>query len=158
MISTEARFFPVIAVSFRGPYTRPIIDAYFEEQTALARRALRESVFLISIAKSPDAPDAQARRWIAEATRAMPAELRARTVRSFCIVDGAVQRGVVTAMSWLFKEMADLEPVANEEDAFVALQKLLAVRGEVLPVGLDAAALRRALRSAGPRDVLREAP
>ena len=39
MISTEARFFPVIAVSFRGPYTRPIIDAYFEEQTALARRA-----------------------------------------------------------------------------------------------------------------------
>lgn len=150
MIVTEARWFPVVVVVFRGPYTRPIIDAYFEEQIRLARRALRERTFLVSIAQSPDAPDAQARRWIAEATQAMPAELRARTLRSYCIVDGALQRGVVTAMSWLFKGMADLEAVASEEDALVALRALFAERGMDVPAELDAAGLRRTLQRAAP--------
>ena len=147
MIFADARWFPVIVVSFRGPYTRPIIDAYFEQQMTLARRALRENVFLVTIAKSPDAPDAQARRWIAEATKAMPAELRARTVRSVCIVDGALQRGVVTALSWLFKDMADLEAVTSEEAAVLAVRDLLTTRVEPIPPGLDASVLRRVLRA-----------
>lgn len=159
MISTEVRFFPVIVVTFRGPYTRQIIDAYFEQQCTLARRALREGVFLISVARSPDAPDAQTRRWIAEATQQMPLELRERTVRSVCIVDGAVQRGIVTAMSWLFKDMADLEAVASEDEAIGAVLPLLASRGQPVPAGFHEDALRRAFEAAlGPHKPGARAP
>jgi hypothetical protein len=142
VIASEARWFPVIVVSFRGPYTRAIIDDYFVEQTRISKRAVRDDTYLVSVARSDDAPDAQARRWIAEATQAMPDELRKRTLRSYCIVDSALQRGVVTAMSWLFKDMAELEAVATEDEAVAALTKLLASRGIAPPMGLDAAALR----------------
>ena len=137
MISVESQWFPVIVTSWSGPYTQRNVDTFFAEQRRLAERALREETWLAVIAKIGEAPDAAGRKLVADATQAMPAVLRARTARSFVIVENGLQRGVVTAVTWLIKDLADLEPVANEREAIAGARKLLAARGVSFPEGVD---------------------
>lgn len=137
MITIESRWFPVIVTSWSGPYDQRNIDGYFVEQRRLADQAMREDTWLTVIAKIGDAPDAAGRKLIAQATQAMPAVLRARTLRSFCIVENGIQRGVVTAVTWLVKDLADLQPVANEREAIEGARAILATRGVAFPEGVD---------------------
>ncbi len=137
MISIESQWFPVIVTSWSGPYDQRNVDAFFAEQRRLADRAMREETWLAVIAKIGEAPDAAARKLIADATQAMPAVLRARTLRSFVIVENGLQRGVVTAVTWLVKDLAELQPVANEREAIAGARKALEARGVAFPEGVD---------------------
>lgn len=137
MISVEARWFPVILLRWRGPYSRIIIHDYFVQQRALAERAVRENSYMAVIARVVDAPDAAARKWIAEETEAVPPELRARTLRSFCIAENPVHRGVITAVSWLVRDMASLEAVASAREALSGARRLLESKGVAVPMGLE---------------------
>jgi hypothetical protein len=142
VISVEARWFPVILLRWRGPYTRSVIHDFFVQQRALAERAVRENTYIAVIARVVDPPDAAARKWVAEETERMPPALRARTLRSFCIAENAVHRGVITAVSWLVRDMATLEAVASSREAVRGARALLESRGIVVPADLELEAPR----------------
>jgi hypothetical protein len=137
VISVEARWFPVILLRWRGPYTRTVIHDYFVQQRALAERANREDTYLAVIARVVDAPDVAARRWIAEETEATPPVLRKRTLRSFCIAENAIHRGVITAVSWLVRDMASLEAVSSPREAVRGARLALQAKGISVPDDLE---------------------
>lgn len=145
MIHIDDRFFPVVISHWYGPFGEAAIDAYFVQQIALAERAVQAGTWLVSIAPSGDIPSSADRKYIADRTRSMPAQLRERSIASFCIVESQIKRGVITALSWLIGDLSSLEPVASETEAIEGARRALQAKGIEFPYALTPEALRRAI-------------
>lgn len=143
----DARHYPVVFGTWRGAATEALLRQWFAEcDTPLLERA-RESppgFVIINDVLQAKAPSAKVRKVFTELTRAQAPDAHALALGSLFVVEGAILRGVMTAVLWMLPEKKTV--VEAHETLPGAIERALAIlqaRHVLRPPNLDPHAYRR---------------
>jgi hypothetical protein len=144
-IVVDAKHWPVIFATWFDEATENAVTRYFEAHDKLLVRArgAREKFILVTDAAHSKRPSAKVRKLIADKTNAHPADAVDLTLGSLIVVENALMRGVVTALTWILPRMKDSEVVGNITEAIDRSLAILDAKGIARPTGLTAARYRR---------------
>jgi hypothetical protein len=126
-VVVDDRYSPLIVTTFLGE-TDLTLGKWFEEvhrrlilsQGVQGRRVLSIIDATRSIRPTPDM-----RRFWAEMSERTTPSMKEATLATFLVVDNALLRGAITAISWMSPSLRDLESFANIEAAMnEAFQRL----------------------------------
>lgn len=141
-LATEDMFFPVVVSTWFGPPTEPLVRGYFAWLAEQVERAQRSNLPLVNITDAGLArsPSAEVRRLIADETKRMKGGQR--PVKDYVVIENAVMRGVLNAISWLHGDLRAVM-VATTAQAIDAAIRDLAHAGCPAPSGLQPLRWRR---------------
>lgn len=150
-IALDDRTYPVVFATWVGSAEAPTIRAFFEWNTAVLQRAVREKrVFsMITDATRADRPDAAARALIAELTSEMRrkhVDAEAFRIVGPVVVDNPLVRGALTAVGWIMGTSLDTEYADTCASAISLVQRRFADRGASWPAGLTPTGYQQARR------------
>ena len=141
----DTRYWPVVFATWVGEPTQPAVVRYFDASDDLFVRARKERTrfVLVTDAALAGRPSPKVRKLIADETNAQPSDALELTLGSIIVVENALIRGVVTALTWILPRLRDSQTVGSIEHAIdVALRTLDDARIPH-PPGLAAASYRR---------------
>jgi hypothetical protein len=147
-VVVDDRCWPIIFTTWFGEPTAPAVDKYFECHGRLidrARRA-RERVVLVTDTFATERPAPIVRKRIVDRTAAQPADVQTIAMKSFIVVESALMRGVITALSWVDATMRESETVPSTTVAIERALATLDAADIARPAGLTATSYRRPKR------------
>jgi hypothetical protein len=145
VIVVDDTYFPVVVATWIGPPTEGAVRGYFAWLDALLVRATRESAPIINITDAGLAgvPSGDIRRLIAELTHDWGRRgADTHPISAYVVVDNAVVRGVLSALSWLHGDLKTTHFATCEAALAAALVELARVRFTA-PTGLVPSRWRR---------------
>ena len=145
-IVLDTQYWPVIITTWFGEANEAAITRFFVENDArVFARAQRERtpVVLISDAAHAERPSAKVRKVLADKTSSQSKDVEDLTLGSIIVVENALIRGAVTAMSWILPRMKDMIVVGDIATAIDRALELLDDRRIVRPPMLSPARYRR---------------
>jgi len=136
----DARYFPVLWVTWWGEANELLIRRYFEWNNAMLLRASAEGSKFANItdARCASLPSATVRRLVANLTDESPPAGNLLNVGTYLIHDNAFVRGAVTAVQWLSQRDLKIVAVSDLRSGIARAVASLAKSGISAPQGLDA--------------------
>jgi len=124
-IVVDEGHWPVVIATWFGEPTEALVEKYFAHTVLQYKRARegRERFVLITDTYATDRPSPKARKRIADLAAKYRPESKECTLHAITIIESALIRGVVTALSWVQPELAETENVGSFD---VAIQRALA--------------------------------
>ncbi len=142
----DTQYWPVVVTTWFGEANEAAVRRFFTEHDArVFARAQRERTpfVLVSDAAHAERPSAKVRKLLADRTSAQSKDLEDLTLGSIIVVENALIRGAVTAMSWILPRMKDMVVVGDIGTAINRALEMLDARRMVRPATLSAARYRR---------------
>ena len=144
-IVVDERHWPVVFSTWFGEPNAAAVTRYFEKHAGLLARArqAKSGFVIVNDTKFTGRPSGKVRRLIADETNALPADAMALTLGTVIVVESAIIRAIVTALTWILPSMKD-SVVAGDlragiERAFLMLDERRVPR----PPDLSAGGYRR---------------
>lgn len=104
----DERHWPVVFSTWFGEPNEAAVTRYFEKHVELLERARKTSGFVIvNDTKFTGRPSGKVRRLIADETNALPSDAMALTLGTVIVVESAIIRAIVTALTWILPSMKD---------------------------------------------------
>lgn len=134
VIIVQEECFPVVCTTWIKAPSARVIEEYFRWINEAAARAHREGIKLVNITDGGLAgvPSADVRRLIAERTKELENARHGGALHSITVVESAVIRGVLNALSWLHGDLKT-EVVSSRHDAIERSTAWLRAAGQVAP-------------------------
>jgi hypothetical protein len=137
----DGRFSPVVIRTHFGAATEKLL----RESAAWLREYMSSlpshaKIVIISDASAAPVADSTLRKVAAEEMKKLEPQMRAHNADCIVILNSAVLRGALKAISWLTS--INLIPAKDLEDAFRLAGELLAKVGQTLPLGLTGTTYR----------------
>lgn len=144
----DSRAWPVVITTWFGTPTEGLVDRYFDQHATILERGRKNSerIVLISDTFATERPTATARKRIADRTSAHADVAQSITLQSFIVIESALIRGAVTALSWVMPSMEENEVVGSIETAIDRALAALDAAGIARPTGLRARTYHRPAR------------
>jgi hypothetical protein len=144
----DSRAWPVVITTWFGTPTEVLVDRYFDQHATVLERARKNSdrIVLISDTFATERPTATARKRIADRTSAHAKVAQSITLASFIVIENALIRGAVTALSWIIPSMDENELVDSIETAIDRGLAALDAAGIARPAGLRGRTYHRPAR------------
>jgi hypothetical protein len=145
-IVLDERWSPLVFLTWFGEPTEPLVRSYFEWNAGMLTRAKERNRRLVTIndAFATDRPSPKVRQLLVDLAKEQPPWARQMTLQGFVVVESALIRGAVTALSWLDPNlMSGSKVVPSIEAAIEAALAVLDEAGIPRPAGASAAAYRR---------------
>jgi hypothetical protein len=119
LIVVDERSWPIVTSTWFGAATVPLVDAYFAHSDRQLDRAKASHAQLVMITDTyaTKPPPAKVRQRIAELSRVQSPRSQPVVLDSITIVENALIRGVVTALSWIDPSMARTKNVGSYQAA-----------------------------------------
>lgn len=114
-IVVDDSLWPIVIATWFGEPSEALVEKYFAHHATLLERARGwgERIVLVTDTFATERPSPRARKRIVELTEAQPKDTLELTVKSYIVIESAIMRGVVTALSWVYPKMAESENVAS---------------------------------------------
>ena len=144
----DARALPIVFVTWFGEPTEKLVDAYYDWHGPLLTRVKSAGgrLALVTDTFATDRPTPKVRKRIVERLKRLGTDATTHTVVSTLVVENAVIRSVLVALSWIDAQMADSvvvsTPAKAVETCFAALDRA----GVARPAGLTPAGYARPVR------------
>jgi hypothetical protein len=152
VIVANDTYFPIIVATWFGSPSERAVRGYFAWLDEMLARALRERVPIVNVTDSglADVPTADVRRLVAELAKQWErAGATKDRVTSCVVVDNALIRGVLRALSWLHGDMKS-QQFATCEAALAAALDILARAAQKPSKRLVPSARKRPEKSRAP--------
>lgn len=134
VIIVQEECFPVVCTTWIKSPSARVIEEYFRWINESAARAHREGITLVNITDAglTGVPSADVRRLIAERTQELETSKHGGAIHSITVVESAVIRGVLSALSWLHGDLKT-EVVSSRKEALDRSSTWLRVGGHIAP-------------------------
>ena len=144
-IIVDTKHWPVVFATWFGEPTEGAVMRYFAANEALFNRARKERTrfVLVTDAAFTQRPSPKVRKLIAQQTNAQPADSQELAVGSIIIVESALIRGVVTALTWILPRLKDSRIVGGVDEAIDVALRILDDQRLARPVSLSAKTYKR---------------
>jgi hypothetical protein len=108
-IVVDEGHWPVVFSTWIGEPNDLVVKRYFEKhRTLLARaREAKSGFVIVNDTKHTGRPSGKVRRLIADETNGLPADATALTLGTVIVVESAIIRAIVTALTWILPSMKD---------------------------------------------------
>jgi hypothetical protein len=145
IVVLDAQYWPVVFATWIDEPSEGAVTRYFEANEKLLTRARssRERFVVVTDTAHTKRPSAKVRKLIADKTNAQPKDAVELTMGSIIVVESALIRGVVTALTWILPRMKDSEILGSISEAIDRALAILDSKGVARPKGLSASRYRR---------------
>jgi hypothetical protein len=149
-IVIDERSWPIITGTWFGATTETLVTQYFAHSAAqLARAGVgQRRIVILTDTYATKPPSAKVRQRIGELSRTQVEASRPRVLANYTVIESALIRGVVTALSWIDPSMADTKNVPSFEAGLAGALAELKAAGIPVPARLPT-------RQADPRRTAR---
>ena len=145
VVVLDAQYWPVVFATWIDEPSEGAVTRYFEASDKLfvRARAARERFVLVTDTVHTKRPSAKVRKLIADKTEAQPKDAPELTMGSIIVVESALIRGVVTALTRILPRMRDSEIVGSITEAIHRALAIVDSKGMARPKALSASSYRR---------------
>ena len=139
----DARFFPLVIVTWFGEMTEPVARRYFAWQEPILERIIAEKTKFAFVADTTRCarPSPTMRKLVVELSNAGP-NVGAYALPTYTAIESALVRGAITAMQWVVNVDWRIVPVPSARQGIQKAIAALAAEGVKVPPGIDAATYR----------------
>jgi hypothetical protein len=122
----DTRFPLVVQVWPDDAITDADVHALIAETERVAARSVREGTYYVCVTlKGFGSATVGQRKLLADLVAAMPAEVKARCIASYVVIESALQRSMMTALRWFIPEMRTVHLVRNAQEALAGADEAL---------------------------------
>jgi hypothetical protein len=134
----DARYFPLVIVTWFGEMTEPLARRYFEWQDPILERVIAEKTKFAFVADTTRCarPSPKMRKLVVELSNAGPS-VAAYALPTYTAIESALVRGAITAMQWVVNIDWRIVPVPTARQGLQKAIAALLAEGVKVPRGID---------------------
>ena len=136
----DARYFPLLVVTWFGTMTEGLMPKYFEWQVPILLRVIEAKTkfaFVVDCTQCAR-PSPKVRKLVVELSNAGPRAADAYALPTYTAIESALVRGAITAMQWVVSVDWRIVTVPTARHGLHKAIAALAAGGVPAPAGLDA--------------------